>query len=78
MTYLARMDGESGEAFVSSRARQEDDSQHRAFSDWKRGVATWFYRARELKSEVQEGGHIMIYKETTKQEVLDGIIKIFP
>lgn len=77
LTYLARMDGESGEAFVSSEHGKKM-IHNIAFSDWKRGVATWFYRARELKSEVQEGGHIMIYKETTKQEVLDGIIKSFP
>lgn len=76
LTSLARLDCDKGEAFVSSEHGKE--MIHKiAFSDWERGIATWFYRTGELKSEVLEG-HVMIHKTTTKQGVMEGIIKTFP
>jgi hypothetical protein len=76
LTSLAKTDCDKGETFVSSEHGRE--MIHKiAFSDWKRGNATWFYKTEDLKSEVVEG-HIMIYKTTTKHGVMEGIIKGFP
>jgi hypothetical protein len=76
LTHIAKTDCDQGETFVASEHGKE--SIHKiAFSNWEPGIATWFYQTGELKSEVLEG-HVMIYKATTKQEVLEGIIKTFP
>ncbi len=76
LTCLARADCDGGETFVSSE--QGKEMIHKiAFSNWSPGVATWFYRTGELKSEVI-GGHIMLYRELSKQEATERIITTFP
>ena len=76
LTYIARIDCENGEVFVASEHGKA--MIHKvASADWERGNATWFYKTGEPKSEVV-GGHIMIYRNTTKHGVMESIIKEFP
>jgi hypothetical protein len=77
LTYLARTDCDKGEIFTASKSGQ--DLIHKiASANWDRGIATWFYMTKDEKSEVGEGGNIMIHRTATKHGVMESVIKEFP